>query len=166
MPEATNTKFTMSRTGFPYDNAHMDSFSQSSNKMSYITSNYQTLDDVTQRLPLAYTISVCIRLLGYLSPEEYKRRIPKTQNSCSPFPQISVKPLQLDGRSPVTTTLTLLDEALQYLIVFLKFDIVTFIPVVRSVECIYFSYHPPTPGIITAPGVFFDNFFQYGNPCL
>jgi len=50
--QAANMKISMSRTGNPYDNAHMESFFKTLKYEEVHLSNYETFDDVTQRLPL------------------------------------------------------------------------------------------------------------------
>lgn len=49
--EAAHMQISMSRTGNPYDNAHMESFFKTLKYEEVHLSNYETYDDVTQRLP-------------------------------------------------------------------------------------------------------------------
>jgi putative transposase len=49
--EGANMKISMSRTGNPYDNAHMESFFKTLKYEEVHLSNYETFDDVTRRLP-------------------------------------------------------------------------------------------------------------------
>src|ERR1041385_2762972 len=44
-------KISMSRTGNPYDNAHMESFFKTLKYEEAHLSNYETFDDVIRRLP-------------------------------------------------------------------------------------------------------------------
>ena len=49
--EQANMKISMSRTGNPYDNAHMESFFKTLKYEEVHLSNYETFEDVAQRLP-------------------------------------------------------------------------------------------------------------------
>ncbi|MDP2604251.1 MAG: IS3 family transposase, partial [Deltaproteobacteria bacterium] len=51
MLEGAHMKISMSRTANPYDNAHMESFFKTLKYEEVHLSNYETFDDVTQRLP-------------------------------------------------------------------------------------------------------------------
>jgi transposase InsO family protein len=51
MLEGAKMKISMSRTGNPYDNAHMESFFKTLKYEEVHLSNYETFDDVTRRLP-------------------------------------------------------------------------------------------------------------------
>lgn len=61
-------KISMSRTGNPYDNAHMESFFKTLKYEEVHLSNYETYDDVIERLPHfmeeVYNKNDCIRLWG------------------------------------------------------------------------------------------------------
>lgn len=69
--------------------------------------NYETYEDVIERIP-HFIEQVCNskRLhsaLGYLPPVEYEMAIQINNKNCrSSLPQISVKSLQSQGRSPVS----------------------------------------------------------------
>jgi putative transposase len=49
--QAANMKISMSRTANPYDNAHMESFFKTLKYEEVHLSNYETYDDVIERLP-------------------------------------------------------------------------------------------------------------------
>ena len=85
MLEAANLKISMSRTGNPYDNAHMESFFKTLKYEEVHLSNYETLDDVGQRLPHfieeVYNKKRLHSALGYLPPEEYEMAIQQTKTA-------------------------------------------------------------------------------------
>lgn len=83
--EAANMKISMSRTANPYDNAHMESFFKTLKYEEVHLSNYETYDDVIERLPhfieQVYNKKRLHSALGYLPPEEYEIKIQKPKTT-------------------------------------------------------------------------------------
>jgi putative transposase len=88
--EGAHMQISMSRTANPYDNAHMESFFKTLKYEEIHLSNYETFDDVIQRLPHfieeVYNKKRLHSALGYLPPEEYEMAIQSIQTpDCAPL---------------------------------------------------------------------------------
>ena len=85
MLESAHLKISMSRTGNPYDNAHMESFFKTLKYEEVHLSNYEIFDDVIQRLSHfieeVYNKKRLHSALGYLPPEEYEMAIQQTKTA-------------------------------------------------------------------------------------
>lgn len=75
----------MSRTANPYDNAHMESFFKTLKHEEVHLANYETYNDVRQRVPIfieeVYNKKRLHSALGYLPPDEYEMKIQKTKTA-------------------------------------------------------------------------------------
>ena len=80
--EQAQMQISMSRTANPYDNAHMESFFKTLKYEEVHLANYETYDDVIERIPHfieeVYNSKRLHSALGYLPPEEYEMAIQST----------------------------------------------------------------------------------------
>lgn len=80
--EQAQMQISMSRTANPYDNAHMESFFKTLKYEEVHLANYESYDDVAQRVPHfieeVYNRKRLHSALGYLPPEEYEMAIQST----------------------------------------------------------------------------------------
>ena len=80
-------QISMSRTGNPYDNAHMESFFKTLKYEEVHLANYESYDDVVQRVPhfieQVYNRKRLHSALGYLPPEQYERAIQSTTKTAA-----------------------------------------------------------------------------------
>jgi len=80
--EQAQLQISMSRTANPYDNAHMESFFKTLKYEEVHLANYETYDDVSQRIPHfieeVYNSKRLHSALGYSSPNEYEMAIQST----------------------------------------------------------------------------------------
>jgi putative transposase len=83
--EQAQMHISMSRTANPYDNAHMESFFKTLKYEEVHLANYETYDDVVQRIPHfieeVYNSKRLHSALGYLPPKEYEMAIQSTTNT-------------------------------------------------------------------------------------
>jgi len=83
--EAAGMVISMSRTGNPYDNAHMESFFKTLKYEEVHLANYETYEDVIERLPHfieeVYNKKRLHSSLGYCPPEEYEETIQQTKTA-------------------------------------------------------------------------------------
>lgn len=88
MLEGAHMQISMSRTGNPYDNAHMESFFKTLKYEAVHLSNYETYGEVIEHLPHfieeVYNKKRLHSALGYLPPEEYEMTIQQTQTADRP----------------------------------------------------------------------------------
>jgi putative transposase len=77
--EQAQMQISMSRTANPYDNAHMESFFKTLKYEEVHLANYETYDDVVQRIPHfieeVYNSKRLHSALGYVPPKEYEMAI-------------------------------------------------------------------------------------------
>jgi putative transposase len=80
-------QISMSRIANPYDNAHMESFFKTLKYEEVHLANYQTYDDVVQRVPHfieeVYNSKRLHSALGYLPPVEYEMAIQSTTKTAA-----------------------------------------------------------------------------------
>jgi putative transposase len=85
-------KISMSRTGNPYDNAHAESFFKTLKYEEVHLFNYETFEEVLQRLPYfieeVYNKKRLHSSIGYMPPEEFER-----QTASKSLTEIAGKPI-------------------------------------------------------------------------
>jgi putative transposase len=90
--QAKGLRISMSRTGNPYDNAHAESFFKTLKYEEVHLFNYETFEEVLQRLPYfieeVYNKKRLHSSIGYLPPEEFERHA-----ASQPMTEIAVKPI-------------------------------------------------------------------------
>ena len=83
--EQAQIQISMSRTANPYDNAHMEAFFKTLKYEEVHLANYETDNDVRQRVPFfigeVYNKKRLHSALGYLPPDEYEMKIQKTKTA-------------------------------------------------------------------------------------
>jgi len=86
--EQAQMQISMSWTANPYDNAHMESFFKTLKYEEVHLADYETYDDVRQRVPHfieeVYNSKRLHSALGYLPPNEYEMAIQSTQTAGRP----------------------------------------------------------------------------------
>ena len=85
--EQAQMLISMSRTANPYDNAQMESFFKTLKYEEVHLANYQTYDDVVQRIPhfieQVYNSKRLHSALGYLPPVQYEMAIQSTTKNAA-----------------------------------------------------------------------------------
>lgn len=88
--EQAQMQISMSRTANPYDNAHMESFFKTLKYEEVHLANYETYDDVVQRIPHfieeVYNSKRLHSALGYVPPKEYEMAIQSTTKTADRTP--------------------------------------------------------------------------------
>src|SRR5581483_632676 len=83
--EQAQMRISMSRTANPYDNAHMESFFKTLKYEEVHLANYESYEDVVQRIPhfieQVYNRKRLHSALGYLPPEEFEMATQSTTNT-------------------------------------------------------------------------------------
>ena len=86
--QAAQMQISMSRTGNPYDNAYVESFFKTLKYEEVHLANYETYDDVIERIPHfieeVYNRKRLHSALGYVPPEEYEMTTQSTITADQP----------------------------------------------------------------------------------
>jgi transposase InsO family protein len=90
-------RVSMSRTGNPYDNAEMESFFKTLKYEEVYLSEYETMKDVLERLPIfieeVYNHKRLHSALGYIPPNEFEEMLVRKYNLVSPRHSLLTQPV-------------------------------------------------------------------------